>query len=110
MESAKLPDDHPEIIAWKAYKQTEDFTNSVEWAAHPDVAIDGAMWGAFDEGWRARENAMDAVTRLGELIDTKPLVRELSRLHAERCACLDPKSSKRGVRCPAGEALKAAGV
>ncbi len=53
-----VPDDHPLMIAWNAYKATDDYANTVKWASNvewvkePDNAA-GQLWGAFVAGWRA---------------------------------------------------------
>lgn len=48
----KLPDDHPMVIAWEAYKKTEEYRNSFRWAAE-EQHRSGSMWAAFIEGWQA---------------------------------------------------------
>jgi hypothetical protein len=50
----KLPDDHPLIVAWNAYQQTEDFDNSHKWMMHPDRQHQlGSLWAIFMAGWNA---------------------------------------------------------
>ncbi len=49
-----VPQDHPLMIAWTAYKQTPEYANtcrSATRATHPDHA-DGCLWAAFEQGWR----------------------------------------------------------
>lgn len=73
--SAAVPADHPMMVAWKAYQETDAFMNSLIWAtalnyseagAHrasdPDAPFSGiqreqnakgSLWAAFVEGWLA---------------------------------------------------------
>ncbi len=45
-----VPDDHPLMIAWKAYQATEDFADSLRWTGeHSRIS----MWAAFSHGWLA---------------------------------------------------------
>lgn len=77
---APCPADHPLMVAWTAYKETENFKNSKKWAltiapmiqaGDPDAErkrlslmpieqreahVDGALWAAFCEGFAACEN------------------------------------------------------
>ena len=45
-----VPDDHPLMVAWKAYQQTEDYANTKRWA---DTHTVGSLWAAFEQGWLA---------------------------------------------------------
>lgn len=47
-----VPDDHPLQIAWKAYRETEDFDNAEKWAASPEHLI-GSLWAMFAAGFNA---------------------------------------------------------
>lgn len=47
-----VPDDDPLMIAWVAYTATPEYTNSRRWALQPPHT-DGAMWAAFEAGYRA---------------------------------------------------------
>lgn len=47
---APVPDDHPLMIAWKAYQETDDYANSLHWCGEHSR---GSMWAAFSEGWLA---------------------------------------------------------
>lgn len=61
----KVPDDDPLMIAWKAWKGSEDGRNAAKWGSAISVSIvdnqstishphlDGALWGAFMAGFRA---------------------------------------------------------
>ena len=73
--SGPVPDDHPMMIAWKAYMATDDYKNSKHWAmtiapmlqhGDPDADrkryslmpveqrerhVEGSLWAAFIEGW-----------------------------------------------------------
>ena len=82
---APVPADHPLMVAWTAYKTTEDFTNSLYWAMTTmrmrqeraeehgidpaaNVATDemrqervvGSLWGAFTAGFNARSPSAGA--------------------------------------------------
>lgn len=43
----------PLWLAWQAYKQSEDYANTVRWAAHPEH-VEGALWAAFERGFSAQ--------------------------------------------------------
>jgi len=59
-----LPSDDPRIIAWEAYKKTEDFENAKKWAAYKEH-VDGSLWTLFIAGWRAREELKSDATTVG---------------------------------------------
>ena len=48
----KVPEDHPLMLAWKAYQKTNDYRNTHEWAKI-EQHTDGSLWAAFEQGWRA---------------------------------------------------------
>jgi len=45
----RVPDDHPLMIAWRKYLETESFANSKRWA---EQSFQGEMWSAFTAGFR----------------------------------------------------------
>ena len=50
----KLPDDHPLIVAWNAYQETEEYSNSRKWVNNPDAQHQlGSIWAFFMAGWNA---------------------------------------------------------
>jgi hypothetical protein len=52
--SSPVPKDHPLMVAWRAYLSTEDFANTRRWVDEGDEsAVDGSLWAAFEQGWRA---------------------------------------------------------
>ncbi len=63
--SARVPADDPRMIAWTAYKATEEYANSFKWAVGRSVPTDpraaedrrthveGSLWAAFIEGFEA---------------------------------------------------------
>jgi hypothetical protein len=77
------PADHPMMLAWEAYKETEAFKNSKHWAmtvapmiqvGDPDAErkryelmpaeqrsrhVDGSLWAAFVQGWTAALTSKD---------------------------------------------------
>jgi hypothetical protein len=50
---APVPQDHPLMKAWEHYKATEDGSNTRHWACQGEKFVDGALWAAFDAGFRA---------------------------------------------------------
>lgn len=72
---AQVPADHPLMVAWKAYQETDDFKNSYRWATsaiehvvlpepkdqmanrwteeHYRQFVLGSMWAAFMAGYSA---------------------------------------------------------
>lgn len=67
----KLPDDHPMMVAWRAFQATEDFANSKRWAEVVDLRIetdslkmrhphlDGSLWNIFMNGFLAGERSAE---------------------------------------------------
>lgn len=53
---APVPNDHPMMIAWQAYKTTDEYANTRKWALH-EAHVDGSLWAAFVAGFHAA-NAM----------------------------------------------------
>lgn len=51
--SSPVPKDHPLMVAWEAYKATEDYANTKRWAGRDDQATDGSLWASFERGWLA---------------------------------------------------------
>lgn len=49
---APVPNDHPLMTAWKAYKSSDDYRNSFKWAAEAQHR-EGSMWAAFSAGFLA---------------------------------------------------------
>ncbi|MGU3387217.1 hypothetical protein ACLBYG_22095 [Methylobacterium sp. D53M] len=47
----KVPDDHPLMIAWKAYTATGDYENTKGWCVGPHA--EGSLWAAFERGFMA---------------------------------------------------------
>ncbi len=63
-----LNDDHPMMIAWKAYCETEEFRNALFWAVatkyddgrhitdeHRTEHAKGAMWLSFTKGMEVKQ-------------------------------------------------------
>lgn len=69
----QIRDDEPLMVAWKAYLQTPEYSNSRKWAEfvvlsnkediqalavdHPHLS--GSMWTAFMAGWKAAGGKLD---------------------------------------------------
>lgn len=50
--SRQVPQDHPLMIAWEAYKKRQRYGQIREWAQQ-EAHVDGALWAAFEQGFRA---------------------------------------------------------
>lgn len=63
---AKVPDDHPLMVAWEAYRRTPEAANSDYWArtlkaSEPvqgqiiieHLHLEGSLWAAFSAGFAA---------------------------------------------------------
>jgi hypothetical protein len=48
-----LPKDAPVMIAWEAYKVTDGYANTRNWALN-EKHVDGSLWAAFLAGHEAR--------------------------------------------------------
>ena len=48
----QVPDDHPLMVAYREYCDTEDYRNTHNWARYPEH-IDGSLWAAFMAGFNA---------------------------------------------------------
>lgn len=57
--SSMIPKDHPCRIAWNSYKETDEYKNTRKWALH-DEHVDGSLWAAFENGFRAALNERGA--------------------------------------------------
>ena len=55
-----LPQDHPLMQAWEAYKLTEEYTNSKHRAPSPQH-IQGALWAVFSAGWEAKNKSPESL-------------------------------------------------
>lgn len=53
-----VPADHPLMMAWKAYQRTEEYANTHLWAIVPEHT-EGALWAAFEQGFRAASQSQD---------------------------------------------------
>jgi hypothetical protein len=53
------------MVAWTAYKQTDDYANTRHWVKQEE-AVDGSLWAAFERGWRL---ATERAGRLHEQIN-----------------------------------------
>ena len=49
--------DEPLMIAWNAYKATEEYANSRQWAEYK-AHLDGSLWAAFCAGYAARDDEL----------------------------------------------------
>lgn len=47
-----LLNDHPLMIWWNEYKNSDDFKNSKNWVVNPKHT-EGSLWVAFLAGWQA---------------------------------------------------------
>jgi len=46
------PTDSPVMIAWEAYKMSDEFQNVKTWAVHLEH-VEGSLWEAFNQGYAA---------------------------------------------------------
>jgi hypothetical protein len=53
------PPDDPVMVAWKAYKASEEFANTRRWATNPEHT-DGSLWAAFRAGFDAATERKEA--------------------------------------------------
>lgn len=47
-----LTKDHPIVVAFDKYKESESYANTKKWAKHEDH-VDGSLWAAFERGYCA---------------------------------------------------------
>lgn len=71
-----VPKNDPLMVAWLAYKATEDYVNTRKWALHEEH-VDGSLWAAFASGWWAQEQQRKSEAGLGELKRLELYVYEL---------------------------------
>jgi hypothetical protein len=56
---APIADNHPVMVAWNAFQETDDFKNSQKWASHPNN-LQGSLWHMFFQGYQiASKHAAD---------------------------------------------------
>ena len=63
--TSPCPKDHPLMVAWTKYQETEDFANTKKWLAYPEH-VQGSMWGLFMAGFNA---ATERASALAESVD-----------------------------------------
>ena len=95
-----LPKDHPAIVAWDDYQQTEDYSNGFRWAAHEEHR-QGSMWAAFHAGFATLERDNAALRQ--RLADVMPLA-ELGAL------CLDRTEHFENARAPSKKQVRNLGL
>lgn len=63
-DMAALPKHHPLMVAWEAYKETEEYVNSKKWASaqYKDRHLEGSLWAMFMAGWQAHRSAVLMLT------------------------------------------------
>lgn len=57
-----LPKDAPLMVAWEAYKATDDYANTRRWATHAEHT-EGSLWGAFMAGYFAAQGWIPVTDR-----------------------------------------------
>lgn len=68
-----VPADHPMMIAWNQYRESEEGLNAVRWAEHREH-VQGSLWAMFTAGWRtAVERAADLHPNVDNASDTERL-------------------------------------
>ena len=53
MAQSKLLDDDPMMVAWREYKNSDDYAVLRQWALKTE-SVDGSLWDAFAHGWFAK--------------------------------------------------------
>jgi len=73
---AAVPADHPMMLAWEAYRQTDEYRHSFKWAS--DVQHrPGSMWAAFVAGFNAAtERAASLHEQINPASDTERLNKD----------------------------------
>lgn len=62
--SAAVPSTAPVMIAWTAYKLTDEYANALSWASKPEHS-EGSLWASFYEGFYvAAANAASSAAEL----------------------------------------------
>lgn len=60
-----LPEDSPLMAAWRRYQDSDRYANSMDWAGRdPAKHMEGAMWSAYENGWK---DALASLSTLSEL-------------------------------------------
>lgn len=72
MEERALSEDEPVMVAWNAYEQTDDYANTLRWAAHAEHA-QGSLWAAYLRGWT------DALSGVPDPAAAVEALREIAR-------------------------------
>lgn len=62
-----LSANHPLMLAWEAYKATDEYANTKRWASHPEHA-EGSLWAAFVAGSQFVSSASTACSQCGVYI------------------------------------------
>lgn len=65
---APVPADNPLMFAWKAYKASAEYANTRKWAGH-DEHVDGSLWAAFEQGYRAASGHGSACPPLADVVE-----------------------------------------
>ena len=55
---APVPQDAPLMVAWNAYKASEEYANTEYWATRPEHTED-SLWAAFVAGFNAAHSPSD---------------------------------------------------
>jgi hypothetical protein len=55
---APVPKDHPLMVAWEAYKASDEYANSKKWAAHPEH-LEGSLWTLFMAGFQSAQGVAE---------------------------------------------------
>lgn len=59
--------DHPLMKAWTAYKESEDYANTLRWTQSSEpMYAEGSLWAAFMAGW---QTATERAGMLHENVD-----------------------------------------
>lgn len=78
-----LPKDDPRIVAWQAYRLTEDYENTRRWALQ-EAHVDGSLWAAFIVGYTATRTS--DTERLVEQVFAEDIIKQATRLQCLKSA------------------------
>lgn len=70
---ALVPKNDPMMIAWEAFKQSDEYANAKRWAAHAEH-LDGSLWAMYCQGFKdATERAADLHEQVNSASDAERL-------------------------------------
>lgn len=89
--SAAVPKDHPLMVAWEAYKLTEDYANTKKWAVFYEH-VEGSLWAAFERGWKNGGGTEPFAANPVHAVCQSPETPECDMLEADSLDSNDPRA------------------